>query len=86
MKNPDSRAIYNVMPEIMKLLEKSISSDKKVYRYYDANYIPDDRSGYETYGYDNKETIRDRLFYISDRFNATFRLRWLRDGIDGNHF
>jgi len=35
---------------------------------------PDLRSGEETYGYNN---IKDHLNYISDRFDAEFRLRWL---------
>ena len=43
---------------------------------------PDTRSGYETYGYDDLESIKTDLDYISDRFNATFRLRWILDLLD----
>jgi len=39
----------------------------------------DTRSGAETYGFGN---IEDDLAYISDRYNAAFRLRWLLDVID----
>lgn len=85
INNPNSRSIYRVMPEIMELLKRSVSRDKKTCRDLNIDYIPDNRTGYETYGYD-KQTIRGSLFYISDRFNATFRLRWLKDGIEGNHF
>ena len=40
------------------------------------------RSGYETYGYVNDETIMYNLQYISDRWNCTFRLRWTLDLIN----
>lgn len=43
---------------------------------------PDLRSGEETYGYESRESIRDNLFYISDRWIAQFRLRWVLDLID----
>ena len=35
---------------------------------------PDFRSGFETYGYSNPLT---RLHYISDRWDCSFRVRWL---------
>ena len=44
---------------------------------------PDYRSGFETYGYvskedaSDKEHIKDQLFYISDRWQCSFRVRWL---------
>jgi len=44
--------------------------------------IEDDyRVGTETYSYLNKETIEADLFYINDRWNCAFRLRWLLDGL-----
>jgi hypothetical protein len=39
----------------------------------------DYRTGDETYGYDNEESISNNLMYISDRWNCSFRLRWLLD-------
>jgi len=39
----------------------------------------DYRSGWETYGYD---TINTDMLYISDRWKAAFRLRWLIDGVE----
>ena len=40
------------------------------------------RSGYDTYGYNDLDSIKYQLGYISDRWNAAFRLRWLLDLID----
>jgi hypothetical protein len=37
----------------------------------------DYRHGYLTYGYENLDSIRSNLMYISDRFGAAFRLAWL---------
>ena len=44
---------------------------------------PDLRTGEETYGY---EDVWDRMEYISDRWNCSFRIRWLIDGIENNKF
>ena len=41
----------------------------------------DSRSGEETYGYKDQERIKYDMFYISDRWNCAFRLKWLIDGI-----
>ena len=43
----------------------------------------DYREGHETYGY---QDIQHDLRYISDRWNCAFRLKWLIDGIEGDHF
>lgn len=42
----------------------------------------DHRSGNETYGYSDRESIETDMFYISDRWRCAFRLRWLIDGIE----
>jgi hypothetical protein len=47
---------------------------------------PDLRSGYETYGYHDEESIMNNMMYLSDRWNCPFRIRWLIDGIENNHF
>lgn len=40
------------------------------------------RSGEESYGYANQESVGMNILYISDRWNCAFRLRWLIDGLD----
>ncbi len=44
----------------------------------------DHRPGEETYGYEDEEAILDNLMYISDRWCAAFRLRWMLDLIRMN--
>ena len=44
----------------------------------------DHRSGNETYGYSDRESIETDMFYISDRWRCAFRLRWLIDGIEND--
>ena len=41
--------------------------------YFGGDY----RSPLDTYGYKSEEDIAGNLFYISDRFNAQFRLDWV---------
>ena len=45
----------------------------------------DYRSGQETYGYEDQESIQNNLVYISDRWRCAFRLRWLLDGLSEGH-
>jgi len=42
----------------------------------------DFRGGEETYGYDNAEDIRNNMEYISDRWMAAFRIKWIIDGLE----
>lgn len=47
---------------------------------YEGNLLDFDedyRSGKETYGYDDLESIQYSLSYISDRWKCAFRVRWL---------
>ena len=44
---------------------------------FDKDY----RLGEETYGY-NLRSIRNNLIYISDRWNCSFRIRWILDLIE----
>ena len=48
----------------------------------DGYFGPDRRSGKNTYGYKSEESILNNLQYISDRFNAQFRLQWVLDLIN----
>lgn len=62
-------------------------------RYYELNCLavePDYRSGFETYGYNtdedsDEETIKGQLSYISDRWNCSFRVRWLINLVDPDY-
>jgi hypothetical protein len=54
---------------------------KRVYKKY-AKAENDFRSGYDTYAYENVDA---ELFYISDRWKCSFRLRWLIDGIEAGY-
>jgi hypothetical protein len=45
-------------------------------------WVPDLRSGAETYGYENDENTMYNLQYISDRWNCPFRVRWTLDLIN----
>lgn len=46
-------------------------------------YDKDFRTGEESYGYTKEEcNIRERMSYISDRWNCSFRIRWILDLID----
>jgi hypothetical protein len=44
----------------------------------------DNRSPLDTYGYKSEEAIGVDLLYISDRFNAQFRLDWVLGLFDKN--
>lgn len=52
---------------------------------------PDFRSGFDTYGYISeeggvdKEYIKDQLFYISDRWHCSFRVRWIINLLDPDY-
>lgn len=48
--------------------------------YFGGDY----RSPLDTYGYKSEEDILIDLFYISDRFNAQFRLNWMLGLFDKN--
>jgi hypothetical protein len=57
-------------------------------RLYELRLLPkemDYRSGFETYGYSNNESILSNLEYISDRWQAAFRLRWLINLVDKDY-
>lgn len=43
----------------------------------------DFRGGAETYGYQDAESIKNNMLYISDRWMAAFRIKWIIDGIEG---
>jgi hypothetical protein len=41
----------------------------------------DYRTGDQTYGYADEYRIEYDMWYISDRWNCAFRLKWLMDGL-----
>lgn len=40
------------------------------------------RTGAETYGYRTEEQVKSDMIYISDRWQASFRIKWLIDFIN----
>lgn len=50
-----------------------------------AKQEDDHRTGMDTYEYVTKESIRNNMFYISDRWRCAFRLKWLYDGLKDKH-
>lgn len=70
----DREILISILPLLKTRYELSLQADPK--------HI-DNRSGKETYGYKN---IQNDMDYISDRWNCSFRLKWLIDGIEGEHF
>ena len=46
----------------------------------------DYRCGNESYGYHSIESVRSNMFYISDRWGCSFRIKWLIDGINNDKF
>lgn len=42
----------------------------------------DFRTGYETYGYEDMESIMDNICYINSKWNCAFRIRWILDLLD----
>ena len=65
-------------------LKKSLPAMRKLYK----KAVKDEgdfRSGRETYGYIDQETIELNMEYISDRWRCAFRLRWLIDGVGGGY-
>lgn len=49
-----------------------------------ASEEEDYRTGEETYGYSNRDSVENNMGYISDRWRCAFRLKWLIDGIKEN--
>ena len=57
-------------------------------RQYELIYSPvekDYRSGFETYGYENEESILSNIDYISDRWGCAFRVRWIINLLDSDY-
>jgi len=69
------------LPDIQKKLKKIELELKKMYQLMLRDDI-DTRTGKETYQYQNIESIRSNLRYISDRWKCSFRIRWILDLIN----
>jgi len=55
---------------------------------YENHYVESEgdwRSGEEVYGYKDEESILGNLKYISDRWGAACRLRWMIDLLDPDY-
>jgi hypothetical protein len=57
-----------------------------LYENHHVEYEDDWRSGEETYGYENQESIMGNLFHISDRWGCAFRLRWMIDLLTDDYY
>lgn len=66
----DSSVFYKLLPSMNKQWKKW------------ANEEEDFRTGHETYGYKNTDSIANTMMYISDRWRCAFRLKWLIDGVE----
>ena len=76
----DEHATKNFSKVMLRALERLYYRNlNEVSEYKDS----DTRTGEETYGYDNNY---GNLHYISDRWNCSFRMRWLIDGIKAGYF
>ncbi len=73
------------LPDIQKKLKKIEPELKKMYQLMLRDDI-DTRTGKETYKYQNIESIRSNLRYISDRWRCSFRIRWILDLINLKDF
>lgn len=62
-------------------LKAILPAMKKEWQKY-AKDENDYRDGRDTYGYSDEESIRNNLFYISDRWRCAFRLKWIIDGVE----
>ena len=66
----------------LKYIQKRISKVKSDLLIMYRESLKDEsdyRVGVETYGYDSLESIKNNLVYISDRWNCSFRIKWLLD-------
>ena len=62
----------------IKLLIKPMERRWKIW----AKDEQDFRSGSETYGYGDSESVENNMRYISDRWRCAFRLKWIIDGVN----
>lgn len=63
---------------------------ERLVRLYEEDLLPieeftDYRSGQETYGFDDLDSIKFTLHYISDRWKCAFRVRWIIDLINPDY-
>jgi len=66
------KKLKTIEPYLKKMYDIAIKNDQ------------DFRSGEETYGYEDIEKIKGDLIYISDKWNCSFRIRWILDLIKIN--
>lgn len=70
-----------VFVELLESLRGNIKYFKYLYR-LNLTSEKDFRTGEESYGYNNREYIEERMSYICDRWNCAFRIRWILDLLD----
>jgi hypothetical protein len=68
-----------------KTLKEIVSRVKEIEPELEEAYInirkhdPDNRIGVDTYGYDNIDSIKRNLEFVSDRWMTAFRVKWILD-------
>lgn len=75
----------NSLEEIRNHLKPFYEGLVAAYEQYYLVHDEDFRSGEETYGYKDLESIQGSLLYISDRWGGAFRVRWLIDLINPDY-
>ena len=73
LNNRDSRQLVSALPEMKRVWSKWAKEEGDL------------RSGAETYGYENAESVENNMMYISDRWRCAFRLRWIIDGLENGN-
>jgi hypothetical protein len=77
-----SKADKQTLTETQKQLAKFKTDLAQLYEASMDGNDADWRTGAETYGYHTEEQIKGDMDYISDRWRASFRIKWLIDFID----
>jgi hypothetical protein len=70
--------LKKVERELLKLHSKRMLDEFRYEKEY-KDFKADTRTGQETYGYEDEDSIKSNLWYISDRWNCAFRIKWLLD-------
>ena len=75
--HPEQKDLIN----LLKALKDNIENLNNCYR-RSLEFDKDYRTCEESYGYKNEENIINNLIYVSDRWNCSFRIKWIIDLIN----
>lgn len=85
IKTNDPSLLYKNCRAVQRLLKRSERIETELSKKFNFLYEPAP-SGYESYGYQDQESIHLNMIYISDRWACAWRIRWLLDGIEDKMF